>query len=513
MTPQIIRAITLALVCTASTIVVFPSDVQAQTQLSATDVRNKMLGSWIGQMAGVVWGAPTEFRYPGRTIPDNEVPTWNSSRINDAFYQDDLYVELPFIAALEQKGVNASWVDMGNSFKNTGYQLWHANLAGRDNLQRGVAAPWSGHYSNNLHADDIDWQIEADFAGNIAPGMVGAAKDIAWRGGHVMNYGDGVYGGVAVAAMHARAYTATNVRQVIEAGRDAAPVGSTYRAVVDDVISSYDSGKTWQQTWQMVQDNYTQGAHCPTIGAELISYGISGGEKGNIDATVNGAYVFMGLLYGNGNLEQSMKLSMQGGQDSDCNPSTVGGILGNMLGANAIPNKWKSYLNMNTAFLGSNHTLNSVMNSSMDLAREVVLMRGGTITGTGANEVWTLGSDSTEALILEQWPETSNAAPNLLASFQMDTNGKVNFNASATDANGIKSYQWFFGDLSYQTGQALSHQYLQTGEYEVLCFVTDITGNTSWKSMNVNITQVPEPASLGLIAIAANMLLRRRKMH
>ncbi|MCS2812545.1 hypothetical protein NXX52_03900 [Bacteroides ovatus] len=41
--------------------------------------------------------------------------------------------------------------------------------------------PASGHWLNNPHADDLDFQIEADFIGLMAPAMLPEALDIASR--------------------------------------------------------------------------------------------------------------------------------------------------------------------------------------------------------------------------------------------------------------------------------------------------------------------------------------------
>lgn len=462
-------------------------------QIKASFIRDRMEGAWLAQMAGVAWGAPTEFRSVARIIPDNEVPQWQPNQINGAFWQDDLYVEMPFIKAMLLFGVNCTWTDMGNEFVKTNYQLWHANMGGRDNLQKGIPAPESGHYRNNIHADDIDWQIEADFVGIITPGMIGAAKEIAWRGGHVMNYGDGVYGGVAVAAMHAKAYVTDDLREVIEAGRNSVPKGSTYRAAVDDVIAWHDAGKTWQETWQLIEDKYNKNAHCNTISKELASYGWN--DKGaNIDAKLNGAYVFMGLIYGDGDLEKTMKIAMQCGQDSDCNPSTAAAILGNMLGRSRLPEKWISGLNFQTSFSNSTYSTNGIIDISMQLARHALILRGGTITGFGADEVWTLPPDVDQDLILEQWPATENKSPELTASFESinppsdrGANNKVTFTASATDEDGIASYQWFFGDLTFQSGAQITHTYAQSSRYTAICYVTDKVGNTSWKSFVLDV--------------------------
>ena len=39
-------------------------------KISKEDYISKMKAAWIGQMIGVGWSAPTEFRYVGETIPE-----------------------------------------------------------------------------------------------------------------------------------------------------------------------------------------------------------------------------------------------------------------------------------------------------------------------------------------------------------------------------------------------------------------------------------------------------------
>jgi hypothetical protein len=72
-----------------------------------------------------------------------------------------------------------------------------------------------GHWKNNPHADDIDFQIEADFAGLMSPGMINASSEISDKIGHIMNYGDGWYGGVFVAAMYTQAFVSNDIKFVV----------------------------------------------------------------------------------------------------------------------------------------------------------------------------------------------------------------------------------------------------------------------------------------------------------
>ena len=68
--------------------------------LSVAEYRDKMKAGWIGQMAGVGWGGPTEFKWMGKIIPAEAMPPWKPETINQ-FHQDDIYVEMTFVRTLE----------------------------------------------------------------------------------------------------------------------------------------------------------------------------------------------------------------------------------------------------------------------------------------------------------------------------------------------------------------------------------------------------------------------------
>ena len=136
-------------------------------RIAVNEYVDKMKAGWVGQMAGVGWGGPTEFRWKGAIIPEDKMPKWKPKMINQ-FGQDDIYVEMTFLRTLEQYGLDVSIRQAGIDFANSGYMLWHANKYGRDNLRKGIAPPDSGHPKFSQHSDDIDYQIEADYSGLIA---------------------------------------------------------------------------------------------------------------------------------------------------------------------------------------------------------------------------------------------------------------------------------------------------------------------------------------------------------
>jgi hypothetical protein len=74
-----------------------------------------------------------------------EYVAWRPGSINDAYNQDDLYVELPFMEAMNDYGVTASWVAFGEYFRDTEFMLWHANDAGRTYEVIGYVADNNGN--------------------------------------------------------------------------------------------------------------------------------------------------------------------------------------------------------------------------------------------------------------------------------------------------------------------------------------------------------------------------------
>ncbi|MBO4794527.1 MAG: ADP-ribosylglycohydrolase family protein [Clostridia bacterium] len=364
--------------------------------LTNKDIKDKIRGSWAAQMIGVAWGASTEFQYQGTVIPEDKVPEWNPQMINTAYAQDDLYVEIPYLDTLYNEGHNCDLSLLAAAFRTSTFGLDHANLQGRANLRAGIPAPLSGSYLYSYHCDDIDWQIEADFLGNLYPGLVDKAAERAFEIGHITNYGDGVYGGVYVAVMHAAAFTAESVYEIAEAGRLAIPEGTKFRAVLDEVNDCYNDGLTWQECWQKIQDDWAHTARC----VRWL------GLAANIDAKLNAAYIHMGLLWGNGDFAETIKISMRCGQDSDCNPSSAAGVLGTFYGFSGLPSQYTSSLDSNTVFSGTDYSFGACVRVSCSIVERVFEENGVKyVGGEWLVPVQNMETYSETGLVpYEQWP-------------------------------------------------------------------------------------------------------------
>ncbi len=303
-------------------------------------LKDKIMGAWALQTIGVTYGGPTEFRYNKRIIPDSIGIPWTDTTLYHWMTRipglyDDIYMDLTFVDVLEKEGMDAPASAFGTAYATAEYWLWHANQQGRYNILHGIMPPESGHWLHNPHADDIDFQIEADFAGIMNPGMPNSASEVCDRVGHVMNSGDGYYGGVYVAAMYSNAFIMDDVKDVVARSLEVIPTQSTFYQCVADVILWHEQYPVdWKKTWALVEEKWGNDIGCPDGAFSDF----------NIDAKINAAYVVMGMLYGNGDLDATLDISTRCGQDSDCNPATAAGVLGTMMGYEAIPEKWAAGL-------------------------------------------------------------------------------------------------------------------------------------------------------------------------
>lgn len=359
----------LAGACTFCSITFGQRD-QSPRRLSRAVLTDKIRGGWAGQMIGVSYGAPTEFRAQGKML-EGEL-RWTPDRVENAIHQDDLYVEMTFARVMDEQGLAATSEQYGEAFKNSRYGLWHANAAARRNLNRGIKAPLSGHPKYNLHANDIDFQIEADFIGLMAPGLPQAVNQYCDRVGRVMNYGDGLYGGMFVGGMYAAAYFENDARKVVEAGLACLPSGSTYAKLIRDLLDwSGQNPGDWRKTWQQIEVKWDKDDPCPD--GALTPF--------NIDAKINGAYIALGLLYGQNDFLKTMEIATRCGQDSDCNPSSAAGVLGVMLGFAAIPDQCKSGLAKiaDTKFEFTDYSFNSIVQSTEARALQLIKRAGGEV--------------------------------------------------------------------------------------------------------------------------------------
>ena len=362
-------------------------------RLSVADYRDRAAAAWVGQMAGVEWGMPTELRAKGRMLGEKEVPEWRGEWINRAFGNDDLFVEMTFLRTLEARGLGVTSREAGIDFANTTFGLCGANYTGRNNLRLGIAPPDCSHPSFNRCADDLDWQIEADFSGIISPGLPAEVVRLSRTFGPLVGYGDAVYGGAFVGAMYAAAFFRDDPEGIVREALKAIPTESRYAEMVRNVLKWHaESPDDWMSCWEKANAAYAMAPEVRRNGLNLTP---------GSTAISNGACVLIGLLYGGGDPDRTIVISMRCGWDSDCNPSNAAGILFASRGMKGVPAKFVSALDRTKRFNGSPYDFDGLLVVCERLARENVKRAGGRIEK---------GKDGREWMVIPRRPVSPGKA-------------------------------------------------------------------------------------------------------
>jgi hypothetical protein len=357
------------------------NDVKSIT-LSKKLLKDKIKGAWAAQTIGVTFGVPAEFEYNTTMIQDNQKLEWNDSSLLVEYLErpgtfDDIYMDLTFMKVIEEEGIDAPAQSFAESFANADYKLWFANQTARYNIQNGIMPPESGHWLNNPCADDIDFQIEADFAGLMSPGMVNSAVAMCDKVGHIMNYGDGYYGGVFVASLYSLALVSDGVEDIepiLEKALSVIPDESKFAQCIGDVIKWHKEDPIdWKSAWYKTNRKWAI-----DLGSPLGVF-----QPFNIDAKINAAWVSIGLLYGDGDFTRTFEIATRCGDDADCNPATAGGVLAAILGFKSIPDFWLQGLDKveNLPFMGTSISLTDAYDMSYRQAEEMIKRGGGEIQG------------------------------------------------------------------------------------------------------------------------------------
>ena len=355
----------LLLICMISILFVEAQSNLARKKISLNDLKDKIAGGWAGKMIGVTYGAPHEFRFQQAINTDSI--KWAPADIKGSIWQDDLYVQLSFLMAMDKFGIDAPAKNFQEMLAKAGYPLWCANMQARKNYYDSIFPPASGDPENSFRADDIDFQIEADYIGFMNPGLPQNVVDICGKIGHIMNYGDGVYGGIFVGALYSAAYFENDINKIIEQALHTIPAESDYAKIVRDVIKLHNHyPNNWKAAWKELDDKW---------GDEDIS---GAGSKFNIDAKLNGAYIVMGLLYGEGDVYRTLEITTRCGQDADCNPSNAMAVLGVMKGFSALPADMQKGVKDigDSIFINTSYSFNSAVIATDQYALQLTQKKG-----------------------------------------------------------------------------------------------------------------------------------------
>ncbi|MFD9511649.1 ADP-ribosylglycohydrolase family protein [Streptomyces mirabilis] len=321
-----------------------------------TELADRVLGGWLGRIAGNMLGKPVEQgdhwtrdridRYLRRAaalpltdylpepVTDGDAgefelrPEWRQcvrGRIHGSCRDDDVDYAILGLHLLETHGFGFSTEQVGDLWllRLPYLQTFTAERAAYRNLANGIKPPLTATY-DNPYQEWIGALIRADVYGWTNPGAPRRAASLARRDAVLSHTGNGVYGAMWAAALVSAAFTAPTVRHALDTALTVIPASSRLARTVRRVLTLHETRMTWEDTLTTVSEE--------TAGL------------GWIHTIPNAAVLTAGLLYGDGDFTRTITLTVRGGLDTDSNGATAGSVAGVLCGAGAIPAQWKDPL-------------------------------------------------------------------------------------------------------------------------------------------------------------------------
>ncbi|NHF58563.1 ADP-ribosylglycohydrolase family protein [Flavobacteriaceae bacterium TP-CH-4] len=344
-----------------------PTDMQ----LSRADYADRLYGFWLGQCIANWTGLVTEMDKIG--IPTKEGKgagfytredwgkpdqpnLWGSNNYSDTIdflfadqdsiwgadddtdieyiYQDLLYRNRTGILSGEQ--IREGWLTHIKTEEEN--YLWVSNERALKLMQEGLVPPATGAPENNPDYEMIDAQLTTEIFGFFAP----ARPDVALKMARLPIRNVARYNAEWISefnvVMYAMAPLADSSKTIKEnilwmarEARKRLPDDSYSAKMYDFVKAQYESGATWEEARDSLHEKYqirqedgylwaTKDESCNGCFAAGINFGAS----------------IVSLLYGEGDIKETIKIGALCGWDSDNPTATWGGLLGFMLGKEGV---------------------------------------------------------------------------------------------------------------------------------------------------------------------------------
>ncbi|QHQ60921.1 ADP-ribosylglycohydrolase family protein [Anaerocolumna sedimenticola] len=304
----------------------------------------KIYAGWLAKIIGIRLGAPIE--------------GWTYEKIKNIYEEldhypvdyhefaadDDSNGPLFFLKAMENKKDKSELKaqDVAEALLNYapyehGFFWWGGYGVSTEhtaylNLRSGIKAPRSGSIEQNgaAIAEQIGGQIFIDTWGLVTAGNPDLAAKYAKEAASVTHDGNGVYGGIFIAACISYAFVEQDIRKIIEKGLTYIPEDCEYTRVVKAVIQYHENNpENWRICFRYIFDHFGYDKY-----------------PGNCHIIPNIAVMILGLLYGEGDFSKTITITNMCGWDTDCNVGNVATIMGVRCGLTGIDyDNWRKPIN------------------------------------------------------------------------------------------------------------------------------------------------------------------------
>ena len=314
---------------------------------SHAELEDRILGGWLGRIAGCNLGKPVEdgdFWTPDRIrayleladayplrdyipaldpMPDGfrlreNWPETTRGRVHGGARDDDIDYSILALWLLERYGAALTSDHVANAILSflPYLRVFTAERAAYLNLLHNVPTAEVGD-TRNPYREWIGALIRADVYGWTLPGRPGTAARLVFSDASMSHRSNGLYAAIWAAALVSLACVAASVKEAVEQSLDYVPAGSRLAEALRSVHDLHGTGCTWEAAIEEIRTRF--------------------GHYGWVHSINNACLISAGLLWGEGEFASTVGLTVQGGWDTDSNAATAGSVVGTVLGAAKLP--------------------------------------------------------------------------------------------------------------------------------------------------------------------------------
>ncbi|MEA3345474.1 MAG: ADP-ribosylglycohydrolase family protein [Chloroflexota bacterium] len=284
-------------------------------RISYDEYYDHILGGWIGKSMGGAVGARFEGYKdwieisPQEMFPEELPPN------------DDLDIQVLWLKVLEERGAAITSDDMAEAWLKWCWYPFNEYGTFRRNWRLKIHAPDSGRYDNEFWETGEGCPIRSEIWGYVFPDAPDLAARYAEMDGTLDHSEQSVGAEKMLSAMASMAFFLPDVRRLAENFIHYLPPESRIERLTRAAFQAYDDGLSLRDARQ-----------------RLLALG---GHPEACDSRLNIPFTFLGLLYGENNLEQTLLSALKCGYDTDCTLASSGALIGQILGASRIPDALK----------------------------------------------------------------------------------------------------------------------------------------------------------------------------
>ena len=336
-------------------------------EISAEDLEDKIRGGLLAQLLGNLNGLPHENKYYNE--PGN-VEQYTPALTEGARTDDDTDIEWVYISAMQRdrtvllgpERITALWKQHIND------HIWCANLYTRQLMDIGIDPPLTSNLALNPWSGfNISGQFVCESFGLIAPGMPQTAARIGLNYTHVTIDAEPAQTTQLFTAMIATAFFTDDIDAILDAGLASVDPDSEILPIIDDVRRWHKQhADDWRTTRRLIRDKYTlyESRTRNQNGYELCT-----------------AATIAALLYGQGDLVNTLIHAFNFGWDADNNAATAATIVGVTRGGRWMRRQgWEikdRYHNTTRPSMPEDETITGFGNRIIEVAGRVIIENGG----------------------------------------------------------------------------------------------------------------------------------------